>query len=256
MQSVQKVQEGQEVQKGAGAEGGRATKIISKIGLEVCYARETMRQVENRQNPRLPVRVPVRCESEAVPGYRSLGLTQNVSRGGLLLEVPRIVPQGSVTTLRLLTGDGIAHAEAVVVWTSESSPGGMGLQFTKMEEADAHAWEDLLALQAGPTPRSSLRIPIDLEVTCVVDQGTTLQGRVENLSDAGMLVTLPRVVAPHARVHVSVPEWLILPPVETEVVWTRGGPDRQGTLHGLRVLKDDMGKELFLIGTILRIFVG
>ncbi|MEE8282944.1 MAG: PilZ domain-containing protein, partial [candidate division NC10 bacterium] len=65
-----------------------------------------MNQAENRENPRLWVRVPVRCESEAVPGYRSLGLTQNVSRGGLLLEVPRVVPQGSTTSLRLLTGEG------------------------------------------------------------------------------------------------------------------------------------------------------
>lgn len=217
-----------------------------------------MRQVENRKNPRLTVRVPVRCESEAVPGYRSLGLTQNVSRGGLLLEVPRVVPQGSVATLRLLTGEGIAHAEALVVWASENSPGGMGLKFIKMDEADARAWDDLLEFQAGPTPRTSLRIPIDLEVTCVVTPDNTLQGRVENLSDAGMMVVLPRAVPPHTRLHVSVPEWLILPPVETEVVWTRAGPDCKsiGTLHGLRVLKDDMGKELFLIGTILRIFVG
>lgn len=215
-----------------------------------------MSQVENRQNPRLPVRVPVRCESEAVPGYRSLGLTQNVSRGGLLLEVPRVVPRGSATSLRLLTGEGIAHAEAVVVWASETSPGGMGLRFTQMHETHARAWEELLTFQAGPTPRSSLRIPIDLEVTCVVSPETMLQGRVENLSDAGMCVILPRAVPLHTHVHVSVPEWLILPPVETEVIWTRSGPETQGTLHGLRVLKDDMGKELFLIGTILRIFVG
>lgn len=215
-----------------------------------------MRQVENRQNPRLPVRVPVRCESEAVPGYRSLGLTQNVSRGGLLLEVPRVMPQGSVASLRLLTGEGVATAEAVVVWTAQTTPGGMGLKFTRMDEADARAWDDLLAFQAGPTPRASLRIPIDLEVTCILSPEVTLQGRLENLSDSGMLVMLPRAVPPLTRMHVSVPEWLILPPVETEVVWNRAGPGRQGTLHGLRVLKDDMGKELFLIGTILRIFVG
>jgi c-di-GMP-binding flagellar brake protein YcgR len=216
-----------------------------------------MRQVENRQNPRLPVRVPVRCETDAVPGYRSLGLTQNVSRGGLLLEVPRVVPRGSATILRLLTGDSIAHAEAVVVWTSETSPGGMGLKFTSMDEADARAWNELLAFQAGPTPRSSLRIPIDLEVTCIVPPDTTsLQGRLENLSDAGMRAVLPRVIPPQTRVHVSVPEWLILPPVETEVVWNRARPEKRGAVHGLRILKDDMGRELFLIGTILRIFVG
>ncbi|MEE9123696.1 MAG: PilZ domain-containing protein [candidate division NC10 bacterium] len=215
-----------------------------------------MSQAENRENPRLWVRVPVRCESEAVPGYRSLGLTQNVSRGGLLLEVPRVVPQGSMTSLRLLTGEGIAYADAEVIWATQTSPGGMGLKFTRMDEADAHSWKELLVLQAGPTPRSSLRIPIDLEVTCVVNPDTNVQGRLENLSDAGMMVVLPRAIPPQTRVHVSVPEWLILPPVEAEVIWNRAGPERQGALHGLRVLKDDLGKELFLIGTILRIFVG
>jgi len=131
-----------------------------------------MDQVEKRQDPRLLLRMPVRCEGPAVPSYRTLGFTRNVSRSGLLLEAPQVMAQGATTHLRMLTGTRIASAEAAVVWTSEASPGRMGFRFTKMSRADAFALEELLAFQGGPTPRSSLRIPIDLEVTCLVPPNT------------------------------------------------------------------------------------
>jgi hypothetical protein len=132
----------------------------------------------------------------------------------------------------------------------------MGFRITKMSPADASAWEELLAFQGGPTPRSSLRISIDLEVTCHVPPGTRLQGRVENLSDGGLLVVLPQAVPPRTRVSVAGPSWLVLPPVEAEVVWARDSLQGEGALHGLRVLTDETGKELFTIGAILRSFFG
>ena len=215
-----------------------------------------MDQVEKRQDPRLPLRMPVRCEGRAVASYRTLGFTKNVSRSGLLLEAPQVMVQGATTHLRMLTGTRIASAEAAVVWTSEASPGRMGFRFTKMSRADAFALEELLAFQGGPTPRSSLRIPIDLEVTCLVPPNTRLQGRVENLSDGGLLVVLPQAVPPRTRVSVAGPAWLALPPVEAEIVWTRDSLQKEGALHGLRVLADETGKELFTIGAILRSFFG
>ncbi len=220
------------------------------------YNNKTMGQVEKRQDPRLPLRMPVRCEGWAFPSHRTLGFTRNVSRSGLLLEAPQVMAQGATTHLRMLTGTRIAYAEAVVVWTSEISPGRMGFRFTQMSPADAFAWGELLAFQGGPTPRSSLRIPIDLEVTCHVPPGTRLQGRVENLSDGGLLVVLPQAVPPRTRVSVAGPAWLVLPPVEAEVVWTRDRFHKGGALHGLRVLADEAGKELFTIGAILRSFFG
>jgi hypothetical protein len=215
-----------------------------------------MGQVEKRQDPRLPLRMPVRCEGWAFRSHRTLGFTRNVSKSGLLLQAPQVMAKGATSQLRMLTGTRIAYAEAVVVWTSDESPGQMGLRFTKMSPADAFAWEELLAFQGGPTPRSSLRIPIDLEVTCHVPPDTRLQGRVENLSDGGLLVVLPQAVPPRTRVGVAGPAWLVLPPLEAEVVWTREGRHKEGALHGLRVLVDEAGKELFTIGAILRSFFG
>ncbi len=216
----------------------------------------TMDQTGNRQDPRLSLRIPVRCESAAVPGYRTLGLTHNVSRGGLMVEAPRVVGRGVTTTLRLLTGDQITSAEAVVVWAAEKSPGRMGLKLTNMTEADCLAWQSLLAFQGGPTPRASLRIPIDLEISCLIPPDTCLMGRTENLSEGGLLVVLPWAVPPQTQVKVTGPEWLILPQVEAEVVWSRVGPESTGVFHGLRVHSDEVGKELFIIGSILRMLLG
>lgn len=211
-----------------------------------------MSQIDNRHHPRFPLRMPVLCEGPPGADYRTLGLTQNVSYDGILIAVPRLVARGSPVNLRLLTGERIARAEAWVVWTADNSSGLMGLRLTGLSGVDRLAWEHLITFQAGPTPRASLRIPIDLEVTCLLPPDTRLQGRVENLSDGGMMIVLPQAVSPPTRVRVVVPAWLILPPVEAEVMWTRANPAVQGVVHGLRFLASDMGKELFLIGTLLR----
>ncbi|MFQ5532926.1 MAG: PilZ domain-containing protein [Candidatus Methylomirabilales bacterium] len=216
----------------------------------------TMGRTDNRQDPRLPLRIPVRCESAAVPGYRTLGLTHNVSRNGLLVEVQWLVARGTPTDLRLLTGDRIADAKAVVVWTAEASPGRMGMKLTGMAESDAAAWERLLAFQGGPVPRSSLRIRIDLEVTCIIPPDTRLKGRVENLSAGGLLVVLPREVPPRTLFKVEGPAWLTLPPIGAEVVWTRAGLERDGVLHGVRILSGEVGKEIYLIGSMIRMLLG
>lgn len=214
-----------------------------------------MERNENRQDPRLQVRIPVRCDS-AEPGYRTLGLTQNVSRSGLLIEAPELLARGTTTRLRLLTGDRIAEAEAVVVWTLERSAGQMGMRLTRMSEADSIAWEQLLAFQGGPTPRASVRIALDLEITCVVGPDSAVTGRMENLSDGGLLVVLPRAIPPQTHVRVVGPAWISLPPIDAEVVWVLAGTARGGIMHGLRVLSDEKGEELFRIGTILRILIG
>lgn len=196
--------------------------------------------------------MPVLCEGAAVPGYHAIGLTHNVSRGGLMLETVKPLTQGTATNLRLLVGDGIARAEATVVWKTDNPPCRMGFRFTMMDGADRLAWEKLLASQTGPTPRGSVRISMSLAVTCRVGPDTCLPGRIENLSDSGTMVVLPKKVPPQTRVTVMVPPWLILPPVEAEVMWNRSGSGRDQVLHGLRFLADHVGREFFLIGAVLR----
>ena len=196
--------------------------------------------------------MPVICESPAVSGYHTLGLTQNVSQGGLLLEVPEVLVPGTSTGLRLLAGERITRADAMVVWMTQHSPGRMGLQFTGMVGADRLVWEQLMVLQAGSSARTSLRIPINLEVTCMIPPNTRLQGRAENISDGGLLIVFPQTVIPQTHLTVSVPPGLFLPPVETEVVWILAAPKGQGVLHGVRFLAEDKGREQFLLGVLFR----
>jgi len=208
--------------------------------------------VENRQHPRFPLRMPVLYEGPAVHDYRALGVTQNVSQDGLLIEAPQLVPLGTATNLRLLTGDRVARPEARVVWTAEPPLNLMGVRFTMMTGGDSLAWKQLLAFQAGPTPRDSLRIPIDLAITCLIPPHTRLRGHIRNLSDSGMMIVFPREVQPQTRVSVAVPRWLNLPPVDAEVVWTEASSAMHGVVHGLHFTTNDTSKELFFIGTLLR----
>lgn len=215
---------------------------------------ERMDHAATRQHPRLPLRMPVFCESPAVSGYRTVGLTQNVSRDGLLLEVPQPLAAGTPINLLLLTGDHNARAEAVVVWKAEDPPSRMGLKFTALTGGDLATWERLLVLQAGPTPRASVRLPIALEVACRIPPDMRVTGQAENISEGGLQLAVGQGLSPRTLLTVEIPPWFTLPAVEAEmeVVWNRSAPTLESVLHGLRFCSDDIGKELFLIGALLR----
>lgn len=205
-----------------------------------------------RRHPRFALRLPVLCESQAMPGYRTVGITQNVSLGGLMLEAPRPLAPQTPTSLRLLAGDRIAQVEAVVVWMAQDPTSRMGMSFTTWAGIDSCIWNDLLSLQAGPTPRACLRIPITLDVRCVIRPDTRLRGRAENVSDGGLMISLPKAFAPQTRLTVEVPSWVTRLPVEAEVMWVLTASEGHDVLHGLRFLSEDVGKDFFLIGALLQ----
>lgn len=206
-----------------------------------------------RNHDRFPLRMPVLCESPAFPRDYALGVTQNVSQKGLLLEIHQPPAPSTPLSLVLVVGEQAARAEAVVVWLAEGSPGRMGLRLVKFSESDSLIWERLLAFQASPTTRASIRIPIALEVTCLVPPDCRFPGRAANLSEGGLMVTLPQVLSPRTHLTVTVPPGLTFPRVgaELEVMWNRTTPEGHGVNHGLRFRADDIGKELFLIGALL-----
>ncbi|MFQ5840619.1 MAG: PilZ domain-containing protein [Candidatus Methylomirabilales bacterium] len=211
----------------------------------------SMNQAAARRYPRFSFRLPVRCESSTVHGYRAIGVTRNVSRGGLLLETSHPLPPGSPVSLMLCTGAKNARAEATVVWAASGPPCRMGLRFTMLTEADRKLWEQLLHFQAGPTPRASIRIPIALEVTCLLEPDTRLNGRAALLSEGGLMVSLPRNLPPRTRLTVAILQWPTLPPVAVEVKWSRAHPRGKGATHGLQFLSGTVGTELFSIGALL-----
>ncbi|MFQ5803709.1 MAG: PilZ domain-containing protein [Candidatus Methylomirabilales bacterium] len=207
-----------------------------------------------RNHDRFSLRMPVLCESPAFPRDYALGVTQNVSRKGLLLELQQPPAPYTPLSLVLVVGEEAARAEALVVWVAEGSPGRMGLRLVKVSDNDSLIWERLVAFQAGPTARASLRIPVALEVTCLVPHDGRLRGWAANLSEGGLMVTLPQVLPPRTHLTVTVPPGLTFPRVGAalEVMWNRTVPEGRGVIHGLRFLADDIGKELFLIGALLQ----
>ncbi len=206
-----------------------------------------------RQHPRFPARLPLLFDSPAVPGPGG-GVTLNVSQGGLLLGVREPLSPGTPASLLLFTGDCVARAEIVVVWMVEDIPCRLGVRFTGLTGDDHLAWDRLLAYQAGPGPRACVRIPVALEVTCLLSPDSRVPGQIQNLSDDGLMLSLAQELAPRTHLAVSIPPWRSLPPVEVraEVVWTRATSDRRGVLHGLRYRSDDREGSFFVAGALLR----
>jgi len=223
-------------------------------GIDLAATWSHMVYAATRQYPRFPLRLPVVCESTALPGYWSVALTQNVSQGGLLLHVGRPVPPGSPVSLLMATGDRNVRADGVIVWTAEEPPCRMGVRLTTWEGGARLAWERLLTFQAGQPRRAAVRFPITLVVTCRLSREMSRPGCVENVSDTGLRIIFPQALPLNTRLSVVDPPWFILSPVEAEmqVVWTRAAPEGRGVLHGLRFCSDDIVKELFLVGLLLR----
>ena len=210
--------------------------------------------IETRQHRRFALRMPVLCGMPAVPGHRTVGSTQNVSRGGLLLEGPEPLAPGTLIDLFLVAGAQDARAEAMVVWTAEGTSCRMGLRFITWVGTGRLIWEQLLAFQAGPTPRASVRFPVSFDITCRVPPDGRVPGRAKNLSDQGLMIVLNQALSPHTRVTVAAPPGIALSPVETEmeVIWARATREGHEVVHGLRFLWDDVDKELFLVSSLLR----
>jgi hypothetical protein len=171
-----------------------------------------------------------------------------------LVGVTEPLPPGTPASLLLYTGDCVARAEVEVVWMVQDVPCRLGVRFTGLTGDDVLAWERLLAYQAGPRPRACVRIPVTLEVTCLLAPETQVPGRIQNLSDSGLMLSLAQEFPLRTRLTVSLPPWRSLPPVEVraEVVWTRATPDRHDVLHGLRYLSDDREGSFFVAGALLR----
>ncbi|MFQ5989744.1 MAG: PilZ domain-containing protein [Candidatus Methylomirabilales bacterium] len=210
--------------------------------------------IETRQHRRFALRMPVLCGIPAVPSHRTFGSTQNVSRGGLLLEAPEPLVPGTLIDLLLVVGAQDARAEAMVVWAAEGTPCRMGLRFTTWVGTGRLIWEQLLGFQAGPTPRASIRFPVNFDITCRVPPDLHVPGRAKNLSDQGLMIVLDQALSPHTRVTVAAPPGIALSPVETEVevIWAQAIREGHEVLHGLRFLWDDVDKELFLVSALLR----
>jgi len=90
---------------------------------------------DRRSSPRVRIEVEV---SYATESNFFVGLTGDVSEGGLFLATYRAIPIGAQLDLELWLPDGKLEAHGVVRWVreaSEGSPPGVGVAFEPLDEA-------------------------------------------------------------------------------------------------------------------------
>lgn len=87
---------------------------------------------------RLPIELPVTCRRKGQEEPPLQGMTGDISRGGLLLLVPEVLPPGSALHIILHTPKGPLAAEGEVVWVEPPGdravepPFRHGLRFTSL----------------------------------------------------------------------------------------------------------------------------
>lgn len=84
-----------------------------------------------------------RYEHEGAVSYRRLGPStpggvRNISEGGVMVELPELLPPGAAVDLDISLGDRSIHAEVEIVWSRNSTHGSYphGCKFTRLELQD------------------------------------------------------------------------------------------------------------------------
>jgi hypothetical protein len=95
---------------------------------------------------RLPLELSVTCQPRTQAGPPLQGLTGDISRGGLLLLLPQVLPPGSILDITLHTPNGPLTLEGAVAWVE--SPGGraLGPPFRHGLHFTALGWSTSLSL--------------------------------------------------------------------------------------------------------------
>ncbi len=90
---------------------------------------------------RLPLDLSVTCRRKDHEGPPFQGRTENISRGGLLLRLPRALPPGTPLEVTLRTAEELLTVQGTIVWIEpleRRHPGGQirhGFRFTALDQS-------------------------------------------------------------------------------------------------------------------------
>jgi len=192
---------------------------------------------------RYQIQLPVLQKASANATRVEVGWTRDLSLSGACLQFPACLPAPAVIWLRLQTDRGPIELEARVVWTCEipgSRQGALhGIAFVGATGVQCQALRDMLAARER-TSDSSLRLPLDLPVTCHPEQEADLplHGRTVDFSRRGVLLLLNRPMPAGASLNMVLhTPWGSLT-AEGVVVWADpqgGDPPGTAVQHGLRL---------------------
>jgi hypothetical protein len=107
----------------------------------------TWGRVQGRADIRLSFEVSTTCQFAGAPPQPPIeGLTGNISRGGLLLLLPQVLPSGTVLELLLQTVRGPLAAQGKIAWVESPAGQFLGPPFRHGLRFTAIAWPTLLNL--------------------------------------------------------------------------------------------------------------
>lgn len=199
-----------------------------------------MAQVEERRRyPRCPIQLPLLYRSRDPSAIAAgAGWTQNLCKGGALVELAEPLPPLTPLSLLLQTDEGAVGVEAQVVWARELVARGGALHAVTFTQSLPDPIQDLLLTQ-GQARIPRVRLLTDLDVTCWPRGagGAPLRGRAADAGRGGLLLCLPKELSPGTEVELSLHTSEVPVIAEGTIVWV-DPPDRraQGPLvrHGLR----------------------
>ncbi len=209
----------------------------------------------NPRGRRPPSALPSAPERQDSAGAGSgVGRNPNVSPGRAGGEVPEPVEPQVSLQVRLQPDEGGVEVMGRVIWGEELPPeeGGIchGVAFTHLVPEQREALREVLR-SLTPERRARHRLPLDLPVTCW-PEGTSrepLCGRTGDLSRGGLLLRLPRVVAPGTALEVSLHAPTGPLQVRGMIVWAEppgGHTPNDPIRHGFRFTAVDWPTSLVL----------
>jgi PilZ domain-containing protein len=102
---------------------------------------------QGRTDIRLSFEVSVTCQRMGAPPRPPIeGLSGNISRGGLLLLLPQVLPPGATLELTMHTARGPLIAKGMIVWVESATGQLLGPPFRHGLQFSAIGWSALLNL--------------------------------------------------------------------------------------------------------------
>ncbi len=176
---------------------------------------------QKRQYARFQAFLPARCRLQGPNGepLELEGKTRNLGEGGVLLLLPRVLPEGVPLTIELDTQTGPAARSGRVAWVGKPEPTDLGGTVMPhgiaFGEALERAFVEAVITQRPP---QDPRAPVEVQV----DYATVVSGRSVNLSRSGIFIRtaspLPVNQQLTLRFHLpSIPEPF---QVQGQVIWS------------------------------------
>ena len=194
-----------------------------------------------RQHSRYWIQMPVHVQSRgSLLPHRESGWTQDLSEGGSCLELLGQIPPPTRVDVHLLTHHGRLRLRAQVVWTARPEAEGRtrhGVQF--LPEPSREARQGLRAFLGGHAGLlgATVRLPLELPVTCRVSGGPEIRGRTGDLGPRGLSLRLPAALEIGTAVSLALAASEASLQVGGHIVWVHQADPRvpgEPILHGLR----------------------